>query len=164
MSLTPSTMLPLGTPLPLAPMLQGLTPVSGGPLEAAALAGQPVLVLFLCPHCPFVKHIEPELTRLERDYGERLQIVAISSNSTVTHPQDGPEGLRAQAERCGWRFPYLFDGEHGQQRSADPTARWPRPAGRARGSAGGPTGESRAAGLDRLQHQMAPGRITEQGA
>jgi thiol-disulfide isomerase/thioredoxin len=165
MVLTASAMLPLGTPLPAFSLPQVADDAGSQALwSSAALTPGPVLVLFLCAHCPFVKHIEPELTRLEHDYGARLQIVAISSNSTVTHPQDGPEGLRAQAERCGWRFPYLFDGEHGQQRSADPTARWPRPAGRARGSAGGPTGESRAAGLDRLQHQMAPGRITEQGA
>lgn len=186
MVLTASAMLPLGTPLPAFSRPQVADDAGSQALwSSAALTPGAVLVLFLCAHCPFVKHIEPELTRLESDYRERLQIVAISSNSTVSHPQDGPEGLRAQAERCGWRFPYLFDasqtvahafqaactpdlflfdGEHGQQRSADPTARRPRPAGRARGSAGGATGESRTAGLDRLQHQMAPGRITEQGA
>ena len=106
---TPSTMLPLGTPLPLALLQEQLTPVHGGPLQPQSLNGRPVLVLFLCPHCPFVKHIEPELTRLQNDYAESLQIIGISSNSTITHPQDGPEGLREQAERCGWSFPYLFD-------------------------------------------------------
>jgi thiol-disulfide isomerase/thioredoxin len=114
MVLTASTMLPLGTPLPgfSLPQVAGdAVAAAAGPnlWSSANLDARPVLVLFLCAHCPFVKHIEPELTRLEHDYGERLQIVAISSNSTVTHPQDGPEGLRAQAERCGWRFPYLFD-------------------------------------------------------
>jgi thiol-disulfide isomerase/thioredoxin len=82
---------------------------SGEPWSTNTLTAQPVLVLFLCAHCPFVKHIEPELSRLERDYGSQIQIVAISSNSTLTHPQDGPEGLREQAQRNGWRFPYLFD-------------------------------------------------------
>ena len=116
MVLTPSTMLPLGTPLPACSLeqvwgAQGAigSGASGEPWSSSALAAQPVLVLFLCAHCPFVKHIEPELRRLERDYGERIQIVAISSNSTITHPQDGPEGLREQAERNGWNFPYLFD-------------------------------------------------------
>ena len=70
---------------------------------------RPVLVLFLCAHCPFVKHIEPEISRLENDFGGRIQILAIASNSIRTHPQDGPTGLRQQAERHGWRFPYLFD-------------------------------------------------------
>ena len=110
MVLTASAMLPLGTPLPAFSLPQVAGDAgSQAHWSSAALTPGPVLVLFLCAHCPFVKHIEPELTRLEHDYGARLQIVAISSNSTVTHPQDGPEGLRAQAERCGWRFPYLFD-------------------------------------------------------
>ncbi|MEB3199725.1 MAG: thioredoxin family protein [Synechococcaceae cyanobacterium] len=109
MSLTPSTMLPLGTPLPLEPMLSALEPVHGPPLQAASLIGRPVLVLFLCPHCPFVKHIEAELCRLERDLGEQPAIVAICSNSTLTHPQDGPAGMADQARRLGWRFPYLAD-------------------------------------------------------
>ena len=109
-------MLPLGTALPAFTLEQiwgAQGPVgsgdSGEPWGTNALAAQPVLVLFLCAHCPFVKHIEPELSRLERDYGNQVQIVAISSNSTLTHPQDGPEGLREQAQRNGWRFPYLFD-------------------------------------------------------
>ena len=105
MVLTPSEMLPLGTPLP--PF--GLESVTGGRWESESLNSKPLLVLFLCAHCPFVKHIEPELTRLQNDYAESLQIIGISSNSTLTHPQDGPEGLREQAERCGWSFPYLFD-------------------------------------------------------
>jgi thiol-disulfide isomerase/thioredoxin len=111
MALTASTMLPLGTPLPLAAMLAGLTPVCGGPLTGDALAGRPVLVLFICAHCPFVKHIEPELTRLENDLAAQVAIIAISSNSVQTHPQDGPDGLRAQARACGWRFPYLLDAD-----------------------------------------------------
>lgn len=109
-------MLPLGTALPAFTLEQiwgGQGPVgsgdSGEPWSTNTLTAQPVLVLFLCAHCPFVKHIEPELSRLERDYGSQIQIVAISSNSTLTHPQDGPEGLREQAQRNGWRFPYLFD-------------------------------------------------------
>ena len=116
MVLTPSTMLPLGTALPAFTLeqiwgAQGAVGSgdSGEPWSSNALTAQPVLVLFLCAHCPFVKHIEPELSRLERDYGNQVQIVAISSNSTLTHPQDGPEGLREQSQRNGWRFPYLFD-------------------------------------------------------
>jgi len=119
MALTPSTMLPLGTALPLALMREGLTPVHGGPSEAglpdgvlpgeAQLAARPVLVLFLCPHCPFVKHIEAEITRLEADFGSQVQLLAICSNSARTHPQDGPEGMRAQAVAHGWTFPYLAD-------------------------------------------------------
>lgn len=115
MVLTASTMLPLGTALPPFALEQ----VAGDPTAAGSdrlwrssqLRPEPVLVLFLCAHCPFVKHIEPELSRLEHDVAGRLQIVAISSNSIHTHPADGPDGLRAQAERCGWRFPYLWDAD-----------------------------------------------------
>ena len=115
MALTPSTMLPLGTPLPLAAIRAKLASgaaqqVSGDPLDLAVLGQRPLLVLFLCAHCPFVKHIEAELARLERDWPE-LQLLAISSNSLLTHPQDGPEGLRRQAAQAGWGFPYLFDAE-----------------------------------------------------
>ncbi|MFM9111522.1 MAG: thioredoxin family protein [Prochlorococcaceae cyanobacterium] len=117
MALTASTMLPLGTPLPIAAMAAGLTPVSGGPQEPAALAGRPVLVLFLCAHCPFVKHIEPEISRLAADVADRTALIAIASNSTRTHPQDGPEGLRAQAAANGWRFPYLHDADQSVARA-----------------------------------------------
>ena len=116
MVLTASQMLPLGSPLPPMQLQQVWGPEgpvgsgdAGVPWSSAGLEAQPLLVLFLCAHCPFVKHIEPELGRLERDYAGRLQIVAISSNSTLTHPQDGPEGLHQQSARQGWRFPYLFD-------------------------------------------------------
>ena len=120
MALTPSTMLPLGTPLPLAAIQAslasgGASQVSGDPLDPAALGRRPLLVLFICAHCPFVKHIEPELTRLEVDFARttppQLDLLAISSNSIRTHPQDGPEGLRAQAAARGWRFPYLLDAD-----------------------------------------------------
>ncbi|MDI9405614.1 MAG: thioredoxin family protein [Chitinophagaceae bacterium] len=113
MALTPSQMVPLGTPLPLAALQQALAggdarPVSGEPF-ADPVADRPLLVLFLCAHCPFVKHVEAEIGRLVRDH-PALQLLAIASNSTITHPQDGPAGLAAQAAAQGWRFPYLFDG------------------------------------------------------
>jgi thiol-disulfide isomerase/thioredoxin len=127
MALTPSTMLPLGTPLPLALIAAELSAgttcqVSGIPLDLAALVGRPVLVLFLCAHCPFVKHIEPELTRLAGEHAggagvSGLEVIGISSNSTLTHPQDGPEGLRAQAAAHHWTFPYLFDGDQALARA-----------------------------------------------
>jgi hypothetical protein len=132
MALTPSTMLPLGTALPFAAISAELAAgrvrqVSGEPLVIDSLRRQPLLVLFVCAHCPFVKHVEPEIGRLQADFATPapaataaapapkppLALLAISSNSAATHPQDGPEGLRVQAERHGWRFPYLFD--EGQQ-------------------------------------------------
>jgi thiol-disulfide isomerase/thioredoxin len=117
MALTASTMLPLGTPLPLAAMREGLRAVTGGPLDPSALAGRPVLVLFLCPHCPYVKHVEAELTRLQSDLAGRASLIGICSNSTTTHPQDGPEGMAAQARARGWTFPYLQDPDQSVARA-----------------------------------------------
>lgn len=72
-----------------------------------------LLVLFVCPHCPYVKHVEMELGRLGRDYfrdGDGpIAIAAIQPNDTEQYPMDGPDGMREQAERCGWTFPYLLD-------------------------------------------------------
>lgn len=102
-------MLPLGAPLPLELLTRQLHPICGGPLEPSQLSGKPVLLLFICPHCPFVRHIEAEITRLMQDYGERLALIGINSNSEITHPQDGPAGMEAQAAAQGWSFPYLQD-------------------------------------------------------
>ena len=105
MALTPSTMLALGTALPPFELPQ----VSGGTFHHTDLNHKPVLLMVLCAHCPFVKHVEPELTRLEQNYSERIQLVGLSSNSLITHPQDGPEQLADQARRNGWGFTYLLD-------------------------------------------------------
>ena len=112
-------MLPLGTSLPSVELEQVWGPQGEqrAAWSSAALQPQPVLVLFLCAHYPFVKHIEPELSRLERDYGSRVQIVAIASNSTLTHQQDGPLGLQEQARHNGWSFPYLFDASQAVARA-----------------------------------------------
>ena len=113
MALTPSTMLALGSALPAF----RLPVVSGGLSQTAAaevlnsneLPAQPLLVMLICAHCPFVKHVEPELSRLADDYSPAVTLLAVSSNSLTTHPQDGPDGLRHQAEQRQWTFPYLLD-------------------------------------------------------
>jgi thiol-disulfide isomerase/thioredoxin len=68
-----------------------------------------LLVMFVCVHCPYVKHVEEELARIGRDYEGKIAIAAISSNDVVGYPEDGPEEMKKQAVRLGWRFPYLFD-------------------------------------------------------
>jgi thiol-disulfide isomerase/thioredoxin len=68
-----------------------------------------LLVMFICVHCPYVKHVEEELARIGKDYEGKIGIVAISSNDVGAYPQDGPEEMKAQALRLGFRFPYLFD-------------------------------------------------------
>src|SRR4051794_25065810 len=72
--------------------------------------GNGLLVMFICTHCPFVKHVEKGLAGLGMDYdGEPMSIVAISSNDAETYPDDSPEGLKQQAQRLGFRFPYVYD-------------------------------------------------------
>jgi peroxiredoxin len=69
-----------------------------------------LLVLFICNHCPYVKHVQPELVRLGKDYEKgALGIVAISSNDAAKYPDDAPDRLAAEARRVDYRFPYLFD-------------------------------------------------------
>ena len=113
MALTPSTMLPLGEALPAfqLPVVSGSLrdDVAAATLSNSELPAQPLLVMLICAHCPFVKHVEPELSRIAEDYGPALTLLAVSSNSLTTHPQDGPEGLRHQAKLQQWRFPYLLD-------------------------------------------------------
>jgi Redoxin len=81
----------------------------GGPGKKHGL-----LVMFLCAHCPYVKHVEEEIARIGSEYaGDNgkgpIAIVAIQSNDTDAYPDDGPEGMREQADRLGWKFPYLLD-------------------------------------------------------
>ena len=69
-----------------------------------------LLVMFICTHCPYVKHVEKGLAALGMDYdGEPVSIVAISSNDAESYPDDSPDGLKQQAQRMGFRFPYLYD-------------------------------------------------------
>lgn len=107
MAATNSTMLPLGT---LAPPFT-LRTADGELLSSADLREAPaLLVMFICNHCPFVKHVRDELARLGRDYQARgVAVVAISSNDVETHPEDSPERMREEAKLAGYTFPYLYD-------------------------------------------------------
>jgi peroxiredoxin len=106
MSATPSTMLPLGTVLPAF----DLPDFTGAMVRAASFRGAPLLVAFICRHCPFVRHIRSEFARFTRDYQTRgLQIVAINSNDVGSFPEDGPDGMKQEAAEAGYTFPYLYD-------------------------------------------------------
>ena len=108
MALTESTMLPLGT---IAPDFSLTNVVNGATVRRDDFRGnKALLVLFICTHCPYVKHVEEGLAALGMDYGGKpLGIVAISSNDATTHPADSPTGLKQQAETYGFVFPYLYD-------------------------------------------------------
>lgn len=107
MSETPSTMLPLGTEAPAF----SLPDTDGNTVSIDDFTGAPaLLVLFLCNHCPFVKHVQRELARIGNEYGARgVGIVAISSNDVERYPDDSPEAMKAEKERVGYPFPYLYD-------------------------------------------------------
>jgi peroxiredoxin len=69
-----------------------------------------LLVMFICNHCPYVKHVREHLTQLVRDYQPRgLAVAGISSNDVAQFPDDGPEAMKAEARAAGYTFPYLFD-------------------------------------------------------
>jgi len=108
MALTASTMLELGTK---APAFKLPDTVSGREISLETFADKKgLLVMFICTHCPFVRHVKDELARLGVDYGGRsIGIVAISSNDAATHPDDKPENLKAMAQQVGFTFPYCYD-------------------------------------------------------
>jgi thiol-disulfide isomerase/thioredoxin len=107
MAATESTMLPLGTQAPTfrLPDFNRKETALDDFRDAPAL-----VVAFICSHCPFVKHIRPELARFARDYQPKgVAVVAINSNDTKAYPQDGPAGMREEARSAGYIFPYLLD-------------------------------------------------------
>ncbi len=99
--------LPLGTPLPGFRL-----PLGGmkGEWSTSEAAGRPLLVLFLCNHCPYVLHISAKLGELARKWQEQgIVVVGVNSNDPKTYPEDAPEKMPAEALRAGYTFPYLFD-------------------------------------------------------
>ena len=108
MARTESTMLALGTP---APDFALIDVVTGKVVHRDDFKGSDaLLVLFICAHCPYVKHVEKALAQFARDYADKpLSIVGISSNDADNYPADNPAGLKQQAETVGFPFPYLYD-------------------------------------------------------
>jgi peroxiredoxin len=108
MAATPSNMTPLGAP---APPFALPDTVSGRVVSLAELrSAHATVVLFICNHCPFVKLVQDQLAQLARDYQPRgVAFAAISANDAASYPDDGPEAIKALAERLGFTFPYLYD-------------------------------------------------------
>lgn len=106
MSLTPSHMTELGSPLPAF----RLPDPHGAEIDSEQFRDTPLLVVFICNHCPFVKHIADAFADFAREYGDRgLAVVAINSNDFATHPADSPERMVEEAQARGYDFPYLVD-------------------------------------------------------
>jgi peroxiredoxin len=107
MSLTASTMMELGTEIPSF----SLPDVRTGKMVRVPeqLSPGPLLVMFICRHCPYVIHVKSELARIGRDYAGKVAIVAISSNDAGSVAEDSPERLKAMAEEEGFVFPLCYD-------------------------------------------------------
>jgi peroxiredoxin len=106
MALTPSTMLPLGT---TAPDFK-LPDTNGKMVARADFKDTPLLVLFICNHCPYVVHVRTGLAQLGLDYGAKgVGIVAINSNDVDEYPADSPAKMKEEMQVAGYTFPYLFD-------------------------------------------------------
>jgi peroxiredoxin len=103
-----STMLTLGTK---APDFRLPEPASGRMVSLDNFRTAPAfLVVFLCNHCPYVKHVQKELTKVIKEYQEKgLSAVGISANDIASHPQDGPEMMAKETATAGYTFPYLYD-------------------------------------------------------
>jgi peroxiredoxin len=103
-----SFMVPLGSPAPDF----ALPALGGGQVKLSELTQPALLVAFVCNHCPYVRHIESRLASTIAEYaGRGLDAVGIASNDTEAYPDDAEAGLAAQAERAGFTFPYLMDGD-----------------------------------------------------
>jgi len=107
MALTQSTMLELGTEAPDFALPDA---TSGNIVRRSDFKGKPLLVVFMCNHCPYVKHIADALAAFAREYqANGLAVVGISSNNVQTHPDDSPENMWSEAQLRGYTFPYLYD-------------------------------------------------------
>lgn len=107
MARTPSTMLDLGTSAP-----DFRLPAPSGRAHALAdfAASPALLVVFMCNHCPYVKHIRSELAAFARDYQPRgLAVVGINANDAASYPDDSPQKMAEEARSAGYTFPYLYD-------------------------------------------------------
>lgn len=106
MARTNSTMLPLGTDLPPFE----LPNLEGNMVASEDLKGNPTLIIFLCNHCPYVKHVISKLSELVKSYQQRgLKVVGINSNDIENYPQDAPDQMKEFAAEHSFSFPYLFD-------------------------------------------------------
>ncbi len=105
---TLSSMLPLGTK---APAFELLNPHNGQIESLQSHRGQVgTLIMFICNHCPFVKHITTELVRLGDEYPAKgVAVIAINANDVDTYPDDSPDNMALEVQQHGYAFPYLYD-------------------------------------------------------
>lgn len=116
MAAVPSNMLPLGT---IAPDFELPDVVSGEPQRLSSLRSDAAtVIMFICNHCPYVKHVNKGLVSLARDYqAQGVAFIAISSNDVAAFPADAPERMKEVAEEQGYPFPYLYDADQSVARA-----------------------------------------------
>ncbi len=108
MSLTASSMMPLGTKAPNFNLTDVRT--SKQIKLSGALGAKGTVIMFICVHCPYVIHVQDEIADIADHYEDLgISFIAISSNDIVNYPQDAPVFMKTQAEEVGFNFPYLFD-------------------------------------------------------
>ena len=108
MARTESNMLPLGTKAPEFNLIDTVENTKKSLNELKGITG--TLVMFICNHCPFVIHVNAQLSQLAKDYISRgINCIAISSNDVENYPQDRPELMKKNAIENGYIFPYLYD-------------------------------------------------------
>jgi peroxiredoxin len=108
MSLTPSTMLALGTPAPPFNLPDVVSGKNVALSDSDSKKG--LLIMFICQHCPYIQHIKSELAKLGRDYASKgIAIVAISANDADNYPDDSPAALKKFAQTEKFSFPFLYD-------------------------------------------------------
>jgi thiol-disulfide isomerase/thioredoxin len=108
MALTPSNMLPLGTSAPQFNLINTIDSSMVSLNEAKGIKG--TVIMFICNHCPFVKHVNAEISKLAKDYVSKgINCIAISSNDANNYPDDAPDQMKDNAIQQGFIFPYLYD-------------------------------------------------------
>ena len=118
MARTESTMVPLGTTAPDFSLPDAVSGKIFGLSDIKSNAA--TVVMFICNHCPYVKHLQAGLTKAAKDYLPKgVGFVAISSNDAVAYPDDSPEKMKEEAKRAGYPFPYLYDETQSVARAYD---------------------------------------------
>ena len=113
MAAAESRMLALGTEAP-----EFCLPDPKGQMHALQESAAATVVMFICNHCPYVKHIREELARIGKDYnGRNVAVYAINSNDADSYPGDSPENMQREAETWGYEFPYLIDADQSVAKS-----------------------------------------------
>ncbi|WP_046745247.1 thioredoxin family protein [Kordia zhangzhouensis] len=108
MALTPSNMLSLGTKAPDFSLLDTISNATVSLRQHSGTNG--TIIMFICNHCPFVKHVNQGIVKLANDYMSKgIQFIAISSNDIENYPEDAPHLMKENAAQEGFPFPYLYD-------------------------------------------------------